>query len=175
MNWIKDNKSGNQSWQVTFKALPTTVDMIRLLPEASLQEPYYAAALLIPALCLWATNQKVALDMINFLKGPQGLSTQEIQFINERLRGKEYLPFSYFQGTSPTNGYKPTEPYTVIISTVPTSFDEAGYAKLYLQSSGADSPRPVQLRQKSSSGQWFLWDQMLLSGIRQPVSEDPWA
>lgn len=172
---MKNTNSGNQVWQVTFNELPTTMEMLRALPEASLREPYYAAGLLVAALCLWPTDQKVALDMINFLKGPQGLSTYEIQFINDRLRGKAYLPLSYFQGSSPENGYQPSSPYTVTISTVPTSFDEEGYAKLYLQSSGADSPRPVQLRHKPSSGEWFLWEQMLLSDIRIPVSEDPWA
>lgn len=175
MNWTKGIKNGNQFWEATFDELPTTLDMLRNLPESNLQEPHYAAALLIPALYLWPTNQSVALDMINFLKGPQGLSTYEIQFIKERLRGKEYLPSSYFVGTSPENGYKLTRPYTVIISTVPTSFDESGYVKLYLKSSGADSPRPIQIRKKESSGQWFLWDQMLLSDIRVPASSDPWA
>ncbi|HZK26605.1 MAG TPA: hypothetical protein VFD00_03580 [Thermoclostridium sp.] len=175
MNWKSNTKTGNQSWQLVFNELPTSLGTLRALPEASLQEPHYAAGLLIPALCLWPSKQSMALEMINFLKGPQGLSNHEIQFINERLRGKEYLPFSYFAGTSPQNEYKPTRPYTVTITTVPTSFDEAGYAKLYLQSSGADSPRPVQLRNKASSGEWFLWDQMLLSQIREPVSADPWA
>lgn len=175
MNWLNNKKTGNQSWQVNFNELPINLDMLRALPQSNLQEPHYAAALLIPALCVWTTNQNIALEMINFLKGPQGLSTREKQFINERLRDKEYLPFSYFAGTSPQNEYKPTRPYTVTITTVPTSFDEAGYAKLYLQSSGADSPRPVQLRNKASSGEWFLWDQMLLSQIREPVSADPWA
>lgn len=175
MKLFKNIKGGNQSWKVTFDKLPTTLDMIRALPEASLKEPHYAAALLIPALCLWATNQNAAQEMINFLKGPQALSTYDIQFINERLRGKTYLPFSYFEGSSPQNGYEPSKPYTVTVSTVPTSFDEAGYAKLYLQASGADSPRPVQLRKKESTGEWFLLDQMLLSDIRIPVSEDPWA
>ena len=168
-------QTGNQSWQVTFDELPTTVDMLRALPQANLQEPHFAAALLIPALCLWPTDQSAALEMVNFLKGPQGLSAYDKQFINDRLRGKEYVPFSYFAGTSPGNEYKPSQPYTVTVSTVPSSFDEAGYAKLYLQSSGADSPRPVQIRKKESSGEWFLWDQMLLSDIRPPVSADPWA
>lgn len=175
MQWKTNNKSGNQSWQVTFDQLPTNLDMLRALPQASMQEPHFAAALLIPALCLWSTDKDVAIEMINFLKGPQGLSVREIQFISERLRGKEYVPFSYFAGSSPENGYGPTKPLTVTVSTVPTSFDEAGYAKLYLQSGGADSPRPVQIRQKESSGEWFLWDQMLLSDIRIPVSADPWA
>lgn len=171
MGWGNDNKS----WQVVFNELPTTLEMFRALPQANLQEPHYAAALLIPALCLWPTNKNVALEMINFLKGPQGFSTYDIQFISERLRGKEYVPFSYFAGTTPENGYEPSKPYTVTISTVPTSYAEDGYVKFYLKSSGADSPRPVQLRKKPSSGEWFLWEQMLLSDIRIPVSADPWS
>ena len=168
-------QTGNQSWQVTFDELPTSVDMLRALPQASLQEPHFAAALLIPALCQWPVNQNAAIEMINFLKGPEALSKHDIQFINDRLRGKEYVPFSYFEGTAPGNEYKPSQPFIVTVSTVPTSFDQDGYAKLYLQSSGADSPRPVQIRKKESSGEWFLWDQMLLSDIRPPVSAEPWA
>lgn len=175
MKEVNNMNNSNKTWKVTFKELPTTMEILKKLPEANLKEAHYAAALLIPALCLWPKNQKLAIEMINFLKGPKGLSTYEIQFIDERLKGKEYLPFSYFEGSSPKNGYKPTQPYTVSISTVPTSFDEASYAKLYLKSSGADSPRPVQIREKDSTGEWFLWDQMLLSDIRVPLSEDPWA
>ncbi len=170
-----NNTSGNQVWQVSFKELPTSLSMLKALPESNLKEPHNTAALLITALCMWPKDQKVALEMMNFLKGPQGLSTYDIQFINDRLRGKEYLPYSYFEGSSPANGYKPSTPYTVTISTVPSSFDEKGYAKLYLKSSGADSPRPVQVRKKDSTGEWFMWEQMLLSDIRIPVSKDPWA
>ena len=175
MHWDNDMKTSNQFWKVEFDELPTTLDMLRALPQAGLQEPHYAAALLIPALCLWPVNQIAAVELINFLKGPEALSQREIKFINERLRGKEYLPFSYFEGATPENGYEPSRPYTVTISSVPTSFDEAGYAKLYLKSSGADSPRPVQLRKKVSAGKWFLWEQMLLSEIRTAVSADPWT
>lgn len=167
--------NSDKTWKVTFKELPTTMEMLKNLPEANFKEAHYAAALLIPALCMWMKNEKLAIEMINFIKGPKALSTYEIQFINDRLKGKEYVPFSYFEGTSPKNSYKASTPYTVTITTVPTSFDEAGYAKLYLQSSGADSPRPVQIREKDSTGEWFLWDQMLLSDIRVPVSQDPWA
>ena len=175
MHWNNDMRTDNQFWKVTFDELPTTLDMQLALPQSSLQEPHYASALLIPALCLWPSNQNTALEMINFLKGPQALSQHEILFINERMRGKEYLPFSYFRGTTPENGYEPSQPYSVTIFTVPASFDQAGYAKLYLKSSGADSPRPVQVRKKESTGEWFLWEQMLLSEIRPPVSTDPWS
>ena len=41
---------------------------------------------------------------------------------------------------------------------------------------GADSPRPMKLRQKASTGEWFLWEySSILSGIRIPAAEDPWS
>ncbi len=165
----------NKSWTVNFSDLPVSLEQLRALPEARLTEPHFAAALLIPALCLWPVNEAEAQAMINFLKGPEGLSQREIQFIRDRLRGKDYLPSSYFAGATPQNGYSPASPYSVTVSENPYSYQEQGYAKLYLQSGGADSPRPVQLRFRPSTGEWFLWEQMLLSDIRQPVSADPWA
>lgn len=42
--------------------------------------------------------------------------------------------------------------------------------------SGADSPRPIKLRKKPSSGQWFLIGvPPCLADIRIPKSEDKWA
>lgn len=43
-----------------------------------------------------------------------------------------------------------------------------------LPEAGLDSPRPLKLRQKGD-GRWFLWEQYLLTAIRQPKAEDPWA
>lgn len=165
----------NDVWQVTFNTLPKTLEMFSELNEADLKHPYNTVALLVVALCMWPEDQQVAIEMINYLKGPDKLSVREIQFINDRLRGKEYLPYSYFEGSNPENDYIPFKPYTIIVESTPTSFDEDGYAKLYLQSSGADSVRPVMLRQKISTGQWFMVDQMLLSEIRKPSLEDHWS
>ena len=39
---------------------------------------------------------------------------------------------------------------------------------------GADSPRPVKLR-LAKDGRWYLWEQYLLTGIREPESSNPWA
>ena len=52
---------------------------------------------------------------------------------------------------------------------------EEGYKRLDIKSGGADTPRPITLRLKPSTGQWFLWEQIILVGIRVPVSQDPWA
>ena len=167
--------AGSQEWVVVFQDVPTSLAELRACPEASLAEPYYAAALLIPALCTWSVNQMESQAMLNFLKGPEALTNRDIQFINDRLKGKEYVPQSYFAGAIPENNYEPTQPYTVTILTNPYSYDEAGYVKFFIRSGGADSPRPLKVRQKPSTGEWFLWEHHLLPDIRIPVSADPWV
>ena len=47
--------------------------------------------------------------------------------------------------------------------------------KLFIPCGGADDPRPIKLRQRGSDSKWFLWEQYLLTGVRTPKSEDPWA
>ena len=81
---------------------------------------------------------------------------------------------SFFKGTRPDNNYTPSKPYTVTISSNPYSFDSANWATLYLTSSGADNPRPVKLREKPSTGEWFLNEIQFLSDIRIPANQDKW-
>lgn len=51
---------------------------------------------------------------------------------------------------------------------------QAGYIRVFLKTAGADSPRPVKLRQKGSL--WYLWEySSILSGIRIPAERDPWG
>jgi hypothetical protein len=84
------------------------------------------------------------------------------------------VPFSYFKGATPANNYTPERPFTVTVESNPYSDANPGYMKLFLRSGGADNPREVVLRKKGD-GQWMLWDQFLLVGIRSPKSADPWA
>lgn len=167
------NKATNRSETFTFTALPESVEEMKALPEAALDTPFKAAALTVCALCAYAAAPEIGIEMLNFLKGPQPLSAYELQFLKERFNGKKYLPFSYFKGATPENDYTPAEPFTVTVSANPYSYDQDGYAVLYLTSGGADSPRQVKLRAKGS--QWFLWEQFLMPDIRKPKSEDPWA
>lgn len=95
--------------------------------------------------------------------------------MNDRFRdGKSYIPFSYFVGASPENGYTPRQPFTLLVGSNHTSYVEEGYCKLFIPCGGADDPRPIKLRRKGN-GQWFLWEQYLMTGIRIPTSADPWA
>jgi len=72
------------------------------------------------------------------------------QFLRDRLTGKDYVPRSYLKGTSPENDYEPAQPYIIEVLENPYSYDNDGYAKLYIRSSGADSPRPIVLKQKQA-------------------------
>lgn len=156
-----------------FQALPRTVEELRALPEFAMTDPFMTASLTVAALCRYEADPKATVDMLNELRGPRPLSNFEIQFLRDRLAGKGYKPFSFFNGASPANNYSPTHPYTITIWEDPYTYQNEGYARLQLRSFGADSPRQVTLRRKGS--QWMLWEQMLLSDIRTPAKDDPWA
>ena len=57
----------------------------------------------------------------------------------------------------------------------PNSRVDDNLVTLWLKSGGADTERQITLRKKVSTGEWFLWGQNLLVGIREPKSQDPWA
>lgn len=168
-------KGNNRSETFTFSTLPISANELRALPEASLDSAFKTTALTILALCRYEQDQAAALEMLDFLKGPAEVSPYEKQFIQERLKGKAYKARSFLAGATPENNYQPTTPYTITVCETPYSFDEENWATLYVTSGGADNPRPIKLRKKPSTGQWFLNDIQCLADIRVPMVEDPWA
>lgn len=161
---------------VTFTALPANLAELKALPEAALKTPEATAALTIAALCAYPANRDEALAMLDYLRGPRPLSNYDKQFIRDRfMGGVDYVPRSYFAGAVPDNGYTPSLPYTLVFTDSAAQFSESGYCRLDVRSGGADTPRSVTLRLKPSTGEWFLWEQMLLSQIRVPREQDPWA
>lgn len=159
-----------------FPALPESLAQMQSLGEASLDSPFKTAALTVLALCVYSKDKSEGTEMLNWLRGPRAMNGHDIFFLNDRFRdGKTYLPFTYFSGATPKNNYTPTKPYTVIIESNHTSNAQEGYMKLFIPCGGADAPRPVTLRQRGSDGKWFLWEQYLLTGVRTPEADDPWA
>lgn len=166
---------GTRRETFTFRSFPESLAEMQTLPEASLDTPFKTAALTVCALCAYAADKNIGTKMLNWLRGPRPLNGQDISFLNDRFRGgKTYIPFSYFAGATPNNDYTPTEPFTITIESNHTTDAEQGYAKLFIPCGGADSPRPIKLRMKGD-GKWFLWEQYLLTYIRQPKSSDPCA
>ena len=165
----------NAAETFTFASLPADASQLRVLPEASLDSPYKTAALAVLSLCRFEEDEAAVHEMLDYLKGPEPLSNLEKQFLRDRLRGKAYKPFSFFAGASPENGYVPEPPYRITVSSNPYSFQTENWATVYVQSGGADSPRPIKLRKKPSTGQWFLNEIQCLTDIRLPEEADPWA
>ena len=174
---VQQDAEGNPVYTVTFDKLPQNLAELQAMPESALLEPQYTAALTIAALCIYPTNQEACLEMLQYLQGPQEITTYNKQFLADRFRDQDYVPRSYFAGAVPENDYTPTEPYTIIFFENPYSRTNIndGYLTLWVNSGGADSPRQISLRNKPSTGEWFLWEQFVLTGIRTPVSKDPWA
>ena len=172
---VQNAPSGtNKSVKITFAALPETLEGFKTLPEANMETPFSTAALTVLAFCFYPENKDLSLQMLDILRGPRPLSVMDKQFIADRFRDKDYVPRSYFEGATPNNNYLPSEPYSIVVSENPYSYQNEGYATLYLTSGGADSPRSVQLR-LAKDGKWYLWEQYLLADIRKPESENPWA
>lgn len=165
----------NQSETFTFASLPTSVEQLKALPEASLDTAFKTTALCIAVLCNLEKDANATWEMLDYLKGPESVSEREKSFIKERLSGKQYKTLSFFKGATPNNGYMPDSPYTITVSENPYSFDEENWATLYVISGGADAPRPIKLRRKPSANQWFVNDIQCLADIRIPTKQDVWA
>ena len=143
---------------IKFDKLPTNLDEMKKMCDHL--DPYNISAMTICAICTYTSDSE------------EGI---ELAFIKDRFRDDcDYIPFSYFKGATPANNYKPDVPYVLEILEDHTSNLEKDYIKLYVQSGGADSPRPIKLRKKGD-GTWWLWEQYLLTKIKEPANKDPWA
>ena len=165
----------NKSETFTFDRVPQNVAELQQLKEATLDSPFKTTALTLLVLMQWETDKEGCYAMLDVLRGPDPLTPFGKQFLRDRLQGKAYKVSSFFAGATVGNGYKPTMPLTITVSDNPYSYPDDKWATLYVKSAGADSIRPMKLRKKPSTGQWFLNDIQCLSDIRVPAADDPWA
>ncbi len=166
---------GNKTEKIVFKALPTDFEGFKALPQAAMLNPFDTAAMAVLAFCFFPKDNELCYEMIDFLRGPRQMNGMDKQFIADRFRAKDYVPRSYFEGATPKNDYTPSQPYTVYVSEASVSDDQPNMMKLFIASGGADSPRPVTLRE-AKDGKWYLWEySSILLDIRQPESSNPWA
>lgn len=159
--------------QFVFEKMPDTLEEFKSMGYFSINNPHSTSALFMLALCKYVEDKKLGIEMINLLKGPIDLTKYEENFLADRLSDKLYLPYSYFDGATPENNYTANLPLT-IQTYEDSSYVEPGYVKVLLNSSGADSKRFIKLRQKGD--EYFIWEYPgILSSIRIPKNEDPWA
>ena len=168
-------EKGTQS--IEFPSLPTTLAEFTTLPQSVLQSPYETAALAVAALCAYPVSKDECIGMLNYLRGPNPMSARDLTFLRDRMAQNNKAPFlgaSYLNGATPQNDYTPAKPYTVTVSDNLYSYDQQDCAKLFIKSSGGDSPRPITMRQ-AKDNKWYLWEySSLLLDIRAPESTNPW-
>ncbi|MCR5369737.1 MAG: hypothetical protein K6E83_03425 [Clostridium sp.] len=157
--------------------MPENLGEMLKMPEASLRAPEQTAFLTLAALCAYVEDHNDGLEMLNYLRGPRPLGIYDRQFLAERFKGQTYIPYSYFAGAVPENGYTPEVPYCLALYENSYSRDNLndGFLTIYLRSGGAETERPMTFRMKPSTGQWFLWEQSLMVGIRPPRTHGSWG
>ena len=159
---------------ITFEKLPDNLEELKAMPQASLDQPEYGAALFVAVMMHYMVNKEETFEMLDFLNGPYEVTPFQKQFLADRMADGDYVVRSFFNGTSPDNDYTPSMPYTIETE---KGFDHEidGRMRIFLKSSGADSKRYITMRHKPSTNQWFVEEQLILSMIRKPKSQDEWA
>lgn len=165
------------------ESLPTSIEDFVALRDQLAQSPQGGAAIFATALLIYAENEDlgrqvltIAVDRGRLREGASGykgweLQPQELRRLDERVRARPHLARSYVQGTSPERGYQlPEGPLSFEVSDNPHSGDlAAGRYKVFVASSGADSPRPVTLL-RNNRGYWKATEwSSLTSGVRPPA------
>ena len=169
-------KASVKKKSVKFDVLPQNVEEMKAMAAYDPKNEYAVAAFTVAALLRYTNAPEDGRAMLDELNGPENVSIIDLQRMDEKIVGNEYMLRSYFKGAEPANDYTPKEPYTVEIWEYSNGREIENYLYLYIPSGGADNPRQVQLRKKPSSGEWFIWSfQGLLMDIRIPVSADKWA
>ncbi len=103
------------------------------------------------------------------------LGTNELYFTRNQLSKQPYLPMSYFNGATPQNNYVLNErQLSFSFSTNSYSGDiESGRIKVFVDCSGASSPRPATLV-KNDKGIWKVKEySSLIVGIQPKAAEKP--
>ncbi len=156
-----------KSVTVVFEKLPENIAELRALPQMEQQKPFEIAALTAAVMMRYDDSPQDVVEMMNVLRGAKYMTPYDMQLLRDRLSGKKYIACSYFAGATPENGYKPDIPYSVTVFDDPNSYVDENFIKLNLKSSGADSPRQVQIKQRG--GKWFLSENYLMGDIEPPA------
>jgi hypothetical protein len=190
----QESSNSNQrkdSTDVKVEKLPATADEFVAMRDQLATTPEGGAAMFVVALLKFAEDQNVGTDFLTISidgkwlmddkNGYKGKSVLRLymQNLRERIAEKPYVARSYVQGTSPENEYVlPDYPITIKVfeqtgdaDTNKANGEKGGMVKYFVYSTGADSPRPIQLK-KNNRGLWKAYDWgSLLVGVRPPVKK----
>ena len=164
---------------VTIDHLPQTTDEFVELRNKVATTPEGGAALFVVALLVLTDDSElgeqlitIALDRNNLQASGQGYQGfrphGSQQYHLKRVKERPHLPLSYVAGTKAADGYKAALPYQFSFSTNRFSKQAEDRVKIFIASSGADTPRPLTMK-RNDKGIWKVLEWSSLSvGVRQP-------
>ena len=102
--------------------------------------------------------------------------TRDQHYFVRALTEQQHIIRSYAKGTSPDNQYQ-MDPQDYELNVLRINWDPPGKAQrgiqVYLKSSGADTPRPVYLKQSTATNLWYMNAHTnVYTGIRPPKNPD---
>lgn len=160
------NNAMHKSKTFVFADYPKNADELKKMPELDFSSPLSTAAFAMLVLLEYDESPENTIEMLNVLKGPQPMNGMDVQFLRDRIKGRGYIPRSYFEGSSVKNDYTPNVPYKITVSEYAYTYQSEGYAKVQVQSSGADSPRPIELRRRAINGSYGVILHSLIYELR---------
>ncbi|MCA9605079.1 MAG: hypothetical protein KC619_05770 [Myxococcales bacterium] len=166
---------------ITIPSLPETVEAFVALRDELARTPHGGAAMFVVAIEAFTRGADlglacftIAIDASELVAGDvyKGRAPRRmtIDDLRQRIGAKPYVARSYFAGTSPEEAYRlPDGPLQVRIRHQERDPLGPERAKLFVHSTGADSPRPIVLV-RNDRGLWKAksWSSLEV-GVRPPV------
>ncbi len=164
-------------------SLPQNVEGFAALQKQN-NSPEGAAACFAVAMLTYEGDAALArafftlvLTDVNLIDGPNGHNGRQPDVayqdhIDLRLKRDPGMARSYVQGTSRNDNYVlPPLPYDFVFTRNARSVESDDLIRVYLASTGADSPRPV-LTKRGADGQWRVdGASSLFVGVAAPRAE----
>ena len=161
---------------IKYDKIMNSVEDLKIIDRTN---PYNVVGAFIHIICNYENEEFI--PMLQYLYGEyQPISNLMKQSIDDRMHQNEKYKFigkSYFKGATPENDYTPNIPLEIEVNDNPYTDQNEGYKRLFVNSGGADSERPITVR-LAKDGNYYLWSDSiiaLLTDIRKPESENPWA
>ena len=169
----------NAQKTVTVDKLPTSTEEFIKFRDEIAQTPEGGAVAFIVASILYSKDPNmgrecvvIQTDMSQVQQSNSGYKgynlTSSNDFQLKQIDSRKHIPFSYVQGTSNESGY--AVPAGAMKFKIERSVKtDDGKTKVFVWSTGADSARPITLRQ-NDKGVWKAHEfSSLMVGVRPPV------
>lgn len=159
--------AGQNAWSetVTIEKIPASVEEFLTMRDKLAVTPEGGAVMFVAALITYVENYDLGLQFFTIAMDQSALEKgnvykgykpgRNIYYHLDRFKEarRARTPWSYVSGTKPQGGYQAEAPYSFNFSTNSYSMQYDGSIKLFIDCSGADSPRPIRMK-KNDKGLW---------------------